>query len=99
METIQVDYQMIYDYEKKMRQQQENIDMYVSKIYTHVDTISQVWQGKDSLAFKEAIDAFEGDSVKLSRLLERYCDFLNRSAQAYEQIQNEISTRAMRLVR
>lgn len=99
METISVDYQMLYDYEQKMRSYHEEVQWHVSKIYHAVDALQTVWQGKDGQAFSETIYQFEEDFAKLSSLLERYCDFLNRSAKAYQVTQDEISQRAYRLVR
>ena len=82
------------------RMEEEN-DVYVrqyQQLFELVDVMSVSWQGSDSTAFATQVSEYQDDCRQLSFLCSLYIDFLRNSARAYRDIQDELTSEAMRLV-
>lgn len=58
---------------------------------------STSWGGKDAEQFKAKVDEFKKDFVAMEEILEAYSQFLHRSSEAYNNAQNDVTTRASNL--
>jgi uncharacterized protein YukE len=56
------------------------------------------WDGKDNVAFVEQIAGFKDDLKKMHVLMNRYADFLRRSAKTYRDTQDAVVSEARKLV-
>ena len=65
-----------------------------NEFFNVVEDMSVGWQGKDNLAFTNKISKFQGDFKQLSMLCMQYTEFLNNSAHAYQDTQNELMNQA-----
>lgn len=66
-------------------------------IYTAVDKMATIWQGKDNTAFTEQIKGYEDDLRQISLIMGQYADFLRICAKGYRQTQDEAYAQAIRL--
>lgn len=67
-------------------------------LYSKTDAMASTWNGKDNLAFTEQIAGFKDDFSKMHQLMLNYADFLRKSAKAYRDTQDTITTEAKKLV-
>lgn len=81
----------------KVRSQAEEYARQYTQLFSDVDGMANVWQGKDNTTFTHQIKGFMDDFQKMRTLLEEYAAFLEKSAAAYEQTQDELTSAAMRL--
>ena len=82
------------------RMEEEN-DMYIrqfQQLFNLIDVMSASWEGSDRTAFTTQVSAYQDDCRQLSFLCSLYIDFLRSSAMAYRDIQDELTSEAMRLV-
>lgn len=68
-------------------------------LYSEVDKMSSVWQGKDNIAFTEQIQSYEEDFKQMTIIMQQYVDFLKNSARAYRETQDELYSQAQKLYR
>ena len=68
-----------------------------NSLYSEVDKMTSVWQGKDNTAFTNKIKAFQDDFRQISIILREYADFLRNSARAYRETQDELYNATSRL--
>lgn len=66
-------------------------------LYSEVDKMSSVWEGKDNTAFTNKIKAYQDDFRQISNILIHYADFLRNSARAYRETQEELYNATSRL--
>ena len=81
----------------KIRSQAEDYVMQYTQLFSDVDGMANAWKGKDNTAFTNQIKGFLDDFQSMKALLEEYAAFLDKSANAYEQTQDEITSAAQRL--
>lgn len=81
----------------KIRSQSEDYTKQYTQLFSDVDGMANAWKGKDNTAFTNQIKGFMEDFQSMKTLLEEYAAFLDKSAQAYEQTQDEITSAAQRL--
>ena len=67
------------------------------QLYTEVQNLAQTWQGKDNLAFTNQIEGFQDDFQKMQNLMIQYAEYLNTTAQNYQDTQDDRVTQAQRL--
>lgn len=70
----------------------------VKSLYEEVERMAVHWKGSDSRAFTDQILGFQDDFRQMQTLLGQYIDFLNTTAKAYRQTQEEIASLARNLV-
>lgn len=68
------------------------------EMYREVDALAGSWQGADNQAFVSQIQGFLPELNQMYQLMLQYSNFLNQSAQVYEQVQNETIAYARRLI-
>lgn len=68
-------------------------------LFSEVETLGTVWQGKDNLAFVSQISSFQNDFRQIAMLCTEYSDFLRNSAASYRSTQDELTAQAARLER
>jgi WXG100 family type VII secretion target len=81
----------------KIRTQAEDYAKQYTQLFSDVDGMANAWKGKDNTAFTNQIKGFLDDFQSMKTLLEEYATFLDKSANAYEQTQDEITSAAQRL--
>lgn len=81
----------------KIRSQAEDYAKQYTQLFSDVDGMANAWKGKDNTAFTNQIKGFLDDFQSMKALLEEYAAFLDKSANAYEQTQDEITSAAQRL--
>ena len=81
----------------KIRSQAEDYAKQYTQLFSDVDRKANAWKGKDNTAFTNQIKGFLDDFQSMKALLEEYAAFLDKSANAYEQTQDEITSAAQRL--
>ncbi len=67
-------------------------------LYKETDSMASTWQGKDNVAYIAQINGFKDDLLKMKQLMDDYSAFLNKSAKAYRDIQDSITTQAKQLI-
>lgn len=82
---------------QKITQQAEQYKSYYESMYREIDSMAGSWSGADNQAFTAQIQGFLPDLRQMYQLMTEYSDFLNRSAQVYERVQNETIAYARRL--
>ena len=81
----------------KIRSQSEDYTKQYTQLFSDIDGMANAWKGKDNTAFTNQIKGFMEDFQSMKTLLDEYAAFLDKSAQAYEQTQDEITSAAQRL--
>lgn len=81
----------------KIRSQAEDYAKQYTQLFNDVDGMANAWKGKDNTAFTNQIKGFQDDFQSMKTLLEEYAAFLDKSANAYKQTQDEITSAAQRL--
>lgn len=81
----------------KIRSQSEDYTKQYTQLFSDIDGMANAWKGKDNTAFTNQIKGFMEDFQSMKALLDEYAAFLDKSAQAYEQTQDEITSAAQRL--
>lgn len=69
----------------------------ISELYLKIDSLQNVWSGKDNIAFSNKIKEFQNFINSISMILSQYSEFLKNSANAYSQTQDEVYQGAIRL--
>ena len=67
-------------------------------LYGEMDAMRSTWQGKDNQAYLEQIGGFKDDFKNMYELMLRYEDFLRKSAKAYRDTQDTVTSEARKLV-
>lgn len=67
-------------------------------LYSETDAMRSTWQGKDNVAFVDQIAGFKDDFEKMHTLMLNYADFLRKSAKAYRETQDTVTSEARKLV-
>lgn len=67
------------------------------KLYSETDAMAATWSGKDNVAFVNQIAGFKDDFAKMHTLMNNYADFLRKSAKAYRDTQDTITSEARKL--
>ncbi len=67
-------------------------------LYSETDAMRSTWQGKDNVAFVDQIAGFKDDFEKMHALMLNYADFLRKSAKAYRDTQDTVTSEARKLV-
>jgi len=57
-------------------------------------SVTGMWTEIDSQTYREKTESFRPEFIKMKTELERYADFLEKTAQSYEQAQNEARSEA-----
>lgn len=68
------------------------------EMYQEVEALASFWQGADNQAFASQIQGFLPELNQMYQLMQQYSNFLNQSAQVYEQVQNETIAYARKLI-
>lgn len=66
-------------------------------VYAKVSAMSTSWAGKDNLAFTDQIEGFKPDFEAMKDTMEKYADFLVKSADSYIAAQDQIEKNAKAL--
>lgn len=66
-------------------------------LYTKMNEMSNAWQGKDNQAFITQISGFEEDFKKMHKLMEKYSEYLTKTANTYDSTQEKIAEAARKL--
>ena len=76
---------------------QQGYEQNVNNLYGEVEKMALHWDGADSRAFTDQIMGFHDDFKQMQVTLQQYIDFLNTTAKAYRQTQEEIISLARSL--
>lgn len=97
MRTIYVQPEELEASAGKMESHNDEYLSNMMQLFSTVETLGATWQGKDNLAYTNAISKLETDFRQLSHLCMQYADFLKSSASAYRQTQDELFEQASRI--
>lgn len=67
-------------------------------LYNKTDALRSTWDGKDNVAYVDQIAGFKDDLKKMYDLMNRYADFLRKSAKTYRETQDAVVSEARKLV-
>ena len=67
------------------------------QLYSETNAMASTWNGKDNTAFVNQIAGFKDDFQKMHTLMLNYADFLRKSAKAYRDTQDAITSEARKL--
>ena len=67
-------------------------------LYSRVDYMASSWEGKDNLEYVQQIRAFRPQLEKMEQLMRDYAQFLESAANAFDDVQGQIVSRAQSLV-
>ncbi len=67
-------------------------------LYSEVSELAAKWSGKDNIAYTNQIEGFRDDFEQMTTLMNRYAEFLRKSAKAYRDTQETITNEARKLV-
>lgn len=74
---------------QRLRQKSGQYENLINQLYAKVQQIDSIWQGSDSAAFLEQIQAFRPALNELKNVQDSYASMLEQSASAYESLQNQ----------
>ena len=97
MRSIMVEPERLESVAVNISQANQDYDRTYQAIYDQVDRLSMSWKGKDNIAYTNQIMTFEDDLRQISIIMRQYADFLQNSARAYRETQDEITAQASRL--
>lgn len=97
MERIIVDPSRLESTASSIESSNSDYQRIYSSLYSEVDKMASVWQGKDNTAFTEKIKAYQDDFRQISLILDEYANFLRNSARAYRETQDELYNATSRL--
>ncbi|MCF0260936.1 MAG: WXG100 family type VII secretion target [Erysipelotrichaceae bacterium] len=81
----------------RLRQKAGQYENLVSQMYAKIQHIDSIWQGADSAAFMEQIQAFRPALNELKTIQESYASLLDQSASAYDSLQSQRAASARML--
>ena len=67
-------------------------------LYSETNAMASTWSGKDNVAFVDQIAGFKDDFEKMQTLMLNYADFLRKSAKAYRETQDTVTSEARKLI-
>lgn len=94
---IYVEPERILSSSKKIEDYNNEFKQLKQKLYEEVDMMTNAWNGKDNQAFTNQIKTYQNTMNSISLIMSQYCNFLNNSANAYRQTQEEIYSEAMKI--
>lgn len=97
MKKIYVEPERLLASSKKIEDYNDEFKKMKRKLYEEVDLMSSSWNGKDNQAFTNQIKTYQNTMDSISLIMSQYCNFLNNSANAYRQMQEEIYSEAMKI--
>lgn len=68
------------------------------QLYSETNAMASTWQGTDNVAYINQIAAFKEDFEKMRNLILNYADFLKKSAKAYRETQETVTSEARKLI-
>lgn len=97
MKTINVEMSVLIQAANYIDEINNEFKNHYNQLNNDVDILQMTWLGKDNLAFTTKIKGYNDDFNKMSLTLSQYSSFLNNTAKAYEQTQNELVNQVNRL--
>lgn len=97
MEKIIVDPSRLENTASRIESSNGDYQRIYNALYSEVDKMTSVWQGKENTAFTDKIKAFQDDFRQISLILNEYASFLRNSARAYRETQDELYNATSRL--
>ncbi len=97
MRTILVEPAQLEISAARIKDLQFEYEQNVKNLYGEVEKMALHWDGTDSRAFTDQIMGFHDDFRQLQITLQQFIDFLNTTAKAYRQTQEEIISLARNL--
>lgn len=98
MKTISVTPSVLEHTGREIGEKADGYKRLYERLFTEVETMEQVWQGKDNVAFTQQITGFRNDFQQMEGIMRDYADFLYRSASVYRKTQEDIAAQVRRLV-
>lgn len=80
-----------------LKQKANQYEEAIQKMYMRMHEMQSVWKGTDQNAFIAQLDSFQPQLKKMTEIIRQYAAYLERSANQYEQLQNERAASARRL--
>lgn len=68
------------------------------QFYSETNAMADKWKGDDNLAFINQIDGFKDDFKLMHTEMMKYVDFLQKSAKAYRDTQENVVSQAKNLI-
>lgn len=78
----------------KIRERCDEYTKEYTQLFNEIDAMSSAWQGADNIAFTNQIKGFMDDFQKMRRFLADYAALLDKAANVYDNIQNQITNEA-----
>ena len=90
---------------ENLRTQAAKVDNIAGEYSEHYDALlaevdsftTTDWKGSDANAFREQVQGFKDDFVKMKELMNEYANFMRNAAQVYEDTQREVINQAKSL--
>ncbi len=70
---------------------------YVKGIYVVINELENDWKGNDNISFTSKAKDYEGDLNALGEIIKKYGIFLQKSASAIKDAQDDVANRAGRI--
>lgn len=96
--SIRVQPRELANESSNIKTEKGKFDSSYSDIHSQAKSLtSTTWGGEDAEKFMTQVDSFKKDFDSMSEILKQYYQFLDKSAQAYESAQKNVSTKASNL--
>ncbi|MDO5382317.1 MAG: WXG100 family type VII secretion target [Eubacteriales bacterium] len=94
---IQVDFSRLRSVSQSVSNKAADYESKYTQLYNAIDELRNAWSGTDNVAYTERIEAFRNDFEYMKSLMDEYSSYLSKTANTYEETQNEIASKAKNL--
>lgn len=87
--NINVNYDEVRAGSQFLKQKSADYDGTIQSIYARMHEMSAIWQGSDNQAFISQLESFQPQLNRMTEIINEYASYLQKSADAYEQMQQD----------
>lgn len=98
MAEIKVNSQMLRDSASKITSELNNFQQITNEVSNGLNSLSQTWTGEAFTNFQENVHALNPTFEKYAEVIKQYADFLNTSAEQYDQTEATVSNETNNIV-
>lgn len=91
MAEIQVNSQMLRDSAQQLKSELSNFQNITQEVSNGLNSLSNTWTGEAFTNFQTNVQALNPTFEKYAEVINQYADFLNTSADQYEQTEATVS--------
>lgn len=94
---IKVNYEEVYQGSLTLKQKATQYDEVIQRIYMRMHELQGVWQGSDNQVFIDKLEQFKPQLNRMTQIIEQYANYLQKSANTYQSIQQDRIMKARNL--